>query len=230
MTSAASGEQAPGDPGKAAVRSLAILGAGKLGIVLGQLATRAWYDVVIAGSGSPTKIALTVEVLVPGARVAAAADAVREADAVVLALPLGKYRTLDPAALAGKLVIDAMNYWWEVDGTDSEVAHPRPSSSEMVAAYLGRSRVVKGFNHIGYHDLYDEAAPAGTPGRKAVALAGADDDVALVAGLVDALGFDPLPIGPLANGIALEPGHPAFGADLTAPELDALVAADLDAC
>lgn len=195
--------------------TIAILGAGKLGTVLAGLALKAGYQVYIAGSGSPEKIALSINVITPGAIAATPEEAARHGDIVILALPLSKYRTIPVDTLAGKLVIDAMNYWWEVDGKSNEFENPRGSSSEMVQQFLPASHVVKALSHMGYHHLHDEARAKGEPGRKAIAIA-ADDtrDAETVATLVDQLGFDPLFIGPLAAGKILEPHHPLFGADI----------------
>lgn len=194
--------------------TLAILGAGKLGITLAQLALKAGYAVYIAGSGPAEKIQLTTQVLAPGAVATTVGDAIEQADIIILALPLGKYQSLPVDLLAGKLVIDAMNYWWEVDGQRDDLARPKTSTSEIVQAYLSTARVVKALSHMGYHHLSDEAKPLGTPGRKAIAIAGDDTaDTHMVADLTNDLGFDPLIIGPLASGVLLEPGHDAFGAN-----------------
>lgn len=203
---------------------IGILGAGKLGTVLAKIAINSGYEVLIAGSGSVEKIALTIEVLVPGAKAKVAAEVAEKADIIILALPLGKYKSIPKEKLANKIVIDAMNYWWEVDGPDNDILKETLSSSEVVAKYLKNSIVVKAFNHMGYHDLEEVIYQEDGQERKAIAYA--TDDIGAgnqVAKLIEKFGFDSLNLGELSRGVILEPGYPPFGANLSKIDLQKMI-------
>ncbi|MDO9352446.1 MAG: NAD(P)-binding domain-containing protein [Solirubrobacteraceae bacterium] len=200
--------------------TIGILGAGKVGTVLARLARAAGYRVLISGSGSPDRIALIVEVLVPGAEPATTADVIDGADIVILALPLRSIPNLPAERLREKLVVDAMNYWEPTDGTLAEFSEDPRGTSEIVRERLAATRFVKAFSHLGYHDLDELGRPAGDEDRIALALAGDDAaDLATVATLVDAFGFDPLVVDGLRNGRAFQAHTPAFGDPMARADL-----------
>lgn len=198
-----------------------MLGAGHSGPVIARVAIEAGYPVSIAASGDPEQIELIAHVLVPGAEPRWAADAVAVADIVILAIPLHKFTTLDPSLVAGKLVVDVMNYWPAVDGVVPVFEDHQHGSSEIVQHRLAASTVVKALNHIGYHELDEERRPAGAPDRRALGVAG-DDQRALnvVADLVERIGYDAVRLDSLRAGRILEPGGPVFGVSLRWAEFE----------
>ena len=208
------------------IRTLGVLGAGKSGVAIARRALAAGYQVRIATSGPAARTALITSILTPGALALDGAQLAEQVDAVVLAVPLRRFRDLPLAALADRIVIDVMNYWPPVDGTLPEFEDRASSSSEVVRDALpATARLVKTFNHIGYHEIEELARPAGAPDRVALGIAGdAAAAVDAVARFVDDAGFDPVPIGGLAGSAALQPGSAVFGADLDATQLQLAIA------
>ena len=204
---------------------IAILGAGKVGTALARVAVEAGFRVDIAGSGSPDRIRLIVEVLAPGAHPTTAAKAVVGADLVVLAVPLHRFGQLDTGLLSGHVVLDIMNYWTPIDGEVSEFDEAPEGTSVLVQRAIPGARVVKTLNHVGYHELEEQRRPVGAPDRVALGVVGDDADaVAQVLAFVERIGFDAIDGGPLANGIALQPGSPLFGAPYSAGRFRELLA------
>ena len=205
-------------------RRLGIVGAGKVGTTIARAATAGGYDVAISGSGAAERIALIVDVLAPGARAASTDDVVRFSDLIVLAIPMHRFRELPRDLFAGKILVDAMNYWEEIDGVDTELATAPGGTSAVVQERFPTARVVKSLNHLGYFEMERGRRSPGTPGRLAIAAAGDDRAaVAAVLQLIERLGFDAVDVGPLEAGIALQPDGAVFGISHSAVELSSLL-------
>ena len=122
---------------------IAVLGAGHSGPVIARAAVEAGYAVSIAASGDPQQIGLIATVLAPGAEPRWPADAVADADVVVLAIPIHAFADFDPALVAGKIVVDVMNYWPPVDGSQALFESQR-GTSEIVRNMIARDIIRSG--------------------------------------------------------------------------------------
>jgi predicted dinucleotide-binding enzyme len=199
---------------------LGIVGAGKMGTTIARAAVAAGYDVAMSGSGAAEQIALIVDVLAPGARAVTTDEVVDHADLIVLAVPTHRFRELHPDLFAGKILIDAMNYWEPIDGIDEDLATAPGGTSVVVQGRFRSARVVKSLNQLGYHEFEEGRRPPGARGRVGMAAAGDDRDaVVAVMQLIDRLGFDAVDAGPLKAGLALEPDGSVFGVSYDAGEL-----------
>ena len=129
----------------AAVERVGIVGAGKLGTALARAALAAGYEVAVASSGPAERIALSLDVLAPGAVASTVEEVVDFADVIVLAVPAHRFRQLPSELFDGKILVDAMNYWPDTDGEDPELAAADGGSSIVVQATfppLGSSRAL----------------------------------------------------------------------------------------
>jgi 8-hydroxy-5-deazaflavin:NADPH oxidoreductase len=222
------GDSLPSDdvaPRESGDLRLGIVGAGKLGTTIAHAAIAAGYDVAMSGSGRADDIALTVDVLAPGARAATTDEVVRHADIVILAVPTHRFRELPHDLFDGKILVDAMNYWEPVDGADPELAAAADGTSTVVQRRFPSARVVKSLNQLGYHELDENRRPRGAPDRIAIGAAG--DDAAAVGAvmrLIDRIGFDPVDAGPMEDGLVLEPDGSPFAVTYSADELSSLIA------
>jgi predicted dinucleotide-binding enzyme len=208
------------------MKTIGIIGAGHIGSQVARLAVANGYEVVISNSRGPETLAPLVAELGPKARAATAQEAARAGDLVVVTVPLKNYRQVPVEPLAGKIVIDTNNYYPERDGRIPELDNESTTTAELLQAHLPGAKVVKGFNHIYAHELTTHRQPSGTPNRRALVIAGDDQEAkATVAGLLDQFGFDTVDAGPLAEGWRIQRDTPGYGPRRNATELEADLAA-----
>lgn len=151
---------------------IGIVGSGMIGSSLAGGWAKAGHQVALSNSRGPDSLRDLEAELGPNVRAATVADAVRDAEVVVVAVPLKAVADLAPEDFAGKLVIDTTNYYPERDGHVAELDAGTVTSSELNAAHLDRSRIVKAFNTIYFERIRGEGRPAGAPDRQVVFMAG----------------------------------------------------------
>jgi len=212
--------------------TLGLIGAGHIGGALAQTALDAGHDVVLSNSRGPETLADLVAALAArptargSVRAATAAEAAAAADLAVVTIPLHAVGQVPVEPLAGKVVIDTNNYYPQRDGQIAELDDETTTTAELLQSALPTSRVVKAFNHIGAADITTGATPAGTRHRRALAVAG-DDPAAKqqVVAFIDAIGFDTVDLGPLAEGWRIQRDTPGYGQRLDAEQLRQATAA-----
>ena len=202
--------------------NIGIIGAGNIGATLARLFSEAGHDVALSNSRGPESLGTVVSDLGPNVKAVTVAEAASFGDVVVEAIPYGRYETLPVEQLAGKILVSAANYY---PGRDGRIDFGGRAQSELIAAYLPQTKVVKAFNTIWYQHLDSQgnlALPVGE--RRVIFLAG--DDLAakeIVAALITEIGFGPLDTGSLAESKVQEPGAEIYNVDMTVSQARALL-------
>ncbi|THD60009.1 MAG: dinucleotide-binding enzyme [Bradyrhizobium sp.] len=183
---------------------IAVIEAGNVGSALGTGWAKAGHGIIfgVRDVNKPNVKALCAQI---GATATSPADAARQGDVVILALPWGVAENAVKALgdLKDKIVIDSMNPLAMKDGSLGLERGYTTSGAETVASWLPGAKVVKTFNQVGAEMMMAGASFATRP----VMFVAGDDDSAksTVTRLVSELGFEALDAGALKQARILEP-------------------------
>jgi 8-hydroxy-5-deazaflavin:NADPH oxidoreductase len=198
--------------------NIGIIGAGNIGGNLTRRLTTLGHKVSVANSHGPDSLwQLAHET---GAQAVTVEDAVKNEDLIIVTIPEKSIPTL-PKGLFDNLgpnvvVIDTGNYYPQQ--RDGRIAGIEDGLTESgwVEQQIGHP-VIKAFNNIYAAHLLANGKPKGTPGRIALPVAGDDPKAKkIVMDLIDALGFDPVDDGTIADSWRQQPGTPVYAGDFDA--------------
>lgn len=205
--------------------TIGFIGAGHIGSEVARAAIAQGYDVVLSNSRGPETLSDLIAELGPKARAATASDAAAAADVAMVTVPFGHYHDVPVEPLAGKIVLDSNNYYFERDGHFDALDRGEATVSGLLQEHLPASKVVKAFNHIGSGDINTTGTPAGTPDRRALATSSDyPEAVEWVTKFYDAIGFDTVDTSPLSESWRVERDRPAYVVRQNAEELKASLA------
>ncbi len=192
--------------------TVGIIGSGMIGGTVARLSVAAGYHVVVSNSRGPETLAELAAELGPLAAAGTGEQAGEAGDLVLVSVPVKAFGDVPVKPLAGKPVLDTGNYYPQRDGHIEELDTGALTSSGLLQRYLPDAHVVKVFNNIFFKHLQYLTRPHGAQDRSALPIAG-DDPAAnqAVAAFLDAIGYDAVDTGPLAESWRQEPGTPVYG-------------------
>jgi predicted dinucleotide-binding enzyme len=186
------------------IKSVGIIGAGRIGQAMAQIARRAGRQVVISNSRGPQSLTSLVQELGDGVSAGTVKDAAA-ADIVVLAVMWPQVpQAVDGVEWEGRIVIDPTN---DFDPSDLDGR----TSSEVVSDLVAPARVVKAGNTLGAAVLGSDPNQAG--GQRVIFVSGDDADAkSAVVTLFEDAGFFVLDLGGLREGSRMQQvGAPLAG-------------------
>src|SRR4051812_22714153 len=116
--------------------TVGIIGAGHIGSTLARGLVDRGYQVVISNSRGPETLADLVADLGDNARAATPEDAAASGEVVIVTVPLKAYQDIPVAPLAGKIVLDTNNYYWERDGRIPALEEKKATTAGLLQEHL----------------------------------------------------------------------------------------------
>jgi predicted dinucleotide-binding enzyme len=197
---------------------IGLIGAGNIGATAARNFLNAGHTVALSNSRGPDTLQDLVDDLGDGAQALTVEDAAAFGDVAMEAIPYGHIDTLPADVLSGKILISASNYYPSRDGS---IDLEGQTQTERMAAHLPETDVVKAFNTIYWEHLRDQGdSSLAVDERRVIPLAGDNEEAkAVVADLIEEMGFAPLDLGSLREGGRhMEPGQPIYNEMLTRDE------------
>ncbi len=192
------------NPAQAAPMKIAVIGTGDVAGALGPEFAAMGHRVTY-GSRNPTRQSVLDLVERTGNQASAKspADSAKSADIVVLAVPGQAVASVTRSLgdLTGKIIIDPTNPLGRVK-QDANGIDDRRSNTEIIQAAAPGAFAVKAFSTLNYRQMID---PDSSGGPISIIMAGDSAEAkSTVAELADAMGLDPIDVGPLENARHIE--------------------------
>jgi len=185
---------------------IGILGSGLMGGKLGTIFARAGHDVVFSYARSNDKLKKLAREAQGNARAGTAAEAAKDADAVLLAVHWSRIDDVLKRAgdLTGKVILTCS---LPMDAGNTKLIIANTSSgAEELAKKVPRAHVVSAFNTVPSEVLFGVFEAKRKNTRPSLVYCGDDENTKNVtAGLIRDVGFEPVDAGPLRIARYTEP-------------------------
>jgi 8-hydroxy-5-deazaflavin:NADPH oxidoreductase len=209
-------------------KRIGIVGAGRIGQALAVRFAGAGHEVMLSNSRGPDTLTGVLASLPGDVRAGTVPEAARFGQLVAVAIPPAAILDLPPEPFAGRIVIDANNYYPEPGARLPQLDAGETTSSELLGSLLPDARVVKAFNTIYFMRLLDDSRPD-LPAEERLAVPVAGDDAEAkraVLDLVDRIGFAGVDAGSLADSRRQQPGSRVWEAFAEARRREEVLTAD----
>lgn len=193
-------------------QTIGIIGSGLVGQAVARLAIAAGYNVVISNSRGPESLAKVVQDLGVHARAGSLEEAIAAGDLVSIAIPLAAFEQLPRGGFDGKIVLDQTNYYPGMGGFHrADLDDGELTSSELLQRHLPGAKIVKGLHNLSWIHMQSNARAKGAADRTTLPIAGDDVEAKQrVSSFIEALGYDVVDAGSLADSWRIEPGTPIY--------------------